>query len=138
MSELEYRILEPKEWDKLRQFFEGENAFVPPPELGVASVAVSNGELAASLVLQMVSYLGPLKVREGCESRINYRRLKANIDNIFKSGKRGPLIINGYIALPQKREVAELAKATGMQELTPPAVLVECFDEAARGALSAS
>ena len=137
MRDLEYRLLPQVQWERIREFFKDQKAYIPPPSLGVASVALSDGELAAALILQLVAYLGPLHVAKGFENKVNYRHLKANIDDIYKNG-RSPLIINGYIALPQSEQVAALAEATGMTRLECPAILVETFDDAAGGVLRAS
>lgn len=127
MEELTYSILPQEEWPKLQEFFKGEKGFVPPANLGVAAVGKdSQGIIRTAVILQLVSYLGPLKSEREYQNSVDYKKLKAPLDELFKSGKRAGLIINGFIALPQNEHVAKIAEEAGMERLDCP-VLVETF-----------
>jgi hypothetical protein len=125
---LTYRLLPQEDWPKLVEFFKGEKGFVPPRELGVASVAQDDmGNIVGAMVLQLVSYLGPFKIDSSHTGEVNYLRLKEGIDELFKSGKRSPLIIKGYIVMTDDPKIAKMAEFSGMEKCDC-ATLVQLFE----------
>jgi hypothetical protein len=115
-------------WDKLREFFKTEPAFVPDPELGVASVAtLQDGTLAGALILQMVSYLGPFKIHEAYRGHVDYVKMKKLIDAKFQSARPGHLIIPGYVALTADESLARIAEQMGMTRKPECITLVQEF-----------
>ena len=121
----------PENWDKLREFFRGEPAFIPDPELGVASVAtLPTGEVVGGLILQMVSYMGPFKVHPLYAGAVDYVKLKRLIDEKFKNGRGSNLIINGYIVLTADERIAKMAEIAGMERKPECITLVQTFDGA--------
>jgi hypothetical protein len=128
-GKIEYRLLRQDEWPKLVKFFEGEKGFVPPKEIGVASCAFDEaGNIVGALILQMVSYMGPLKIEPGYTGTVNYMRMKDGIDELFRNGKRSPLIIKGYIVMTEDEHIARMAEVAGM-ERAECVTLIQRFGE---------
>jgi hypothetical protein len=131
-DELSYRLLPQTvpDWTRLRKFFEGERGFVPPPHLGIASVAETPaGEIAGAVILQMVSYLGPLKIDPRWVRQVNYASLKAPIDETFRNGNKPHLILQGYVAITSDWRIARVAELAGMARKSEAILLVQEFGE---------
>ena len=129
--ELQYVALEQTEeaWDELRKFFVGTRGFIPPPSLGTAAVAKTDtGKIVSGVVLQMLPYIGPLKVDPEWEARVDFRALKRVIDNSFTKRGTSPLIIQGYVGMISDPRVANIAEFAGMRRINP-IVLIEDFNE---------
>jgi hypothetical protein len=114
-------------WDELREFFSGQPGFIPPMGLGAASIAVNeNDELVAAGVMQLVTYLGPIRIREDYRNKVDFMAMKKLMDGTFSQGKRGSLLIQGYIAMTADERVAKLAEFVGMKRIHP-IVLIQNF-----------
>lgn len=134
-EQIEYNLMpqSTENWDRLREFFKGEPAFVPDPELGVASVAtLPDGTLAGALILQMVSYLGPFKIHEAYRGHVDYVGMKKLIDAKFTAARPGHLIIPGYVALTADESLARIAEHMGMTRKPECIVLVQEFSGTVR------
>lgn len=122
-----------EDWARLHLFMRDVKGYVPPPQLGVASVAETDtGEIVGGLVLQMAPYLGPFKVAEDWRGRVDYVALKKVIDACYKPAKEGffgPLIIQGYMALTDDERIARMAETAGMKRLANCIVLVQTVSE---------
>lgn len=121
------------DWNKLRVFMSDTKGYVPPRQLGVASVALTeSGDIIGGLVLQPVSYLGPFKVHPDWRGHVDYVALKQVIDDCYKPTKPGifgPLIIQGYVALTDDERIARMAEFAGMTRMKNCIVLVQNIDE---------
>jgi hypothetical protein len=128
---LSYRLLPQttSDWMRLRKFFEGEKGFVPPVHLAMASVAeTADGDIAGAVVLQMVSYLGPLKIDSRWTGKVDYVRLKDPIDETFRQGMKPHLIMQGYVAITADQRVAEIAELAGMTRRPEAILLIQEFN----------
>jgi hypothetical protein len=113
-----YRKIEQtdEEWARLREFMKGVKGFIPPTHLGVAAVAEEEGEIVGAVILQMVPYLGPLKISEEYEREVSYTELRKQIDSMF-DGKGDALIMQGYFAVTDDPRVARIAEFAGLEKL---------------------
>lgn len=134
-DELNYRMLPQTEadWQRLRGFFHGTPGFLPPTHLGMAAVAeTKDNEIVGSVVLQLLSYMGPFKIREDHQGKVDYITLKSLIDGSFEHKGKSALIIPGYVAMTGDERVAKLAQFAGMKRIGP-IVLIEEFDPQENG-----
>jgi hypothetical protein len=129
-EKLFYRLLPQTEpdWQRLRAFFEGKPGFIPPIQLGTASVAeTADGEIVGAVIVQPVSYMGPLSIDPDWTGQVDYAALKAPIDDIFKNGNKTHLIIQGYIVLTTDERIARIAEMSGMDRKPEAILLVQTF-----------
>lgn len=129
---LSYRLLPQTvpDWMRLRKFFEGTRGFIPPIQLGMAAVAeTGEGEIVAGAILQMVSYLGPFKIDSRWTGKVDYAKLKAEVDSVYQKNPQKALIIAGYVAMTTDEAVARLAESAGMIRQHGTILLVQEFND---------
>lgn len=125
-----YRLITKEEWEpRLTPIFRELNKFMPPAELAVASVAEDGDRIVGMVALQMVSYLGPLWIDPEYARTVDYRALKAPIDEIYRKNPNKPLIISGYVAMTSDERIARIAEMAGMRRETKAILLVQEFGD---------
>src|SRR5271154_6348962 len=114
-------------WEKMREFFKGQPGFIPPMALGTAAIALNDdNDIVAAGILQMVTYMGPIRIAPDYRNEVDFMAMKKILDGTFSAGKRGSLIIQGYIALTADERQAQLAEFCGMKRIKP-IVLIQNF-----------
>lgn len=122
-----YRLIAKNEWDRLTPIFQEIKKFMPDRELAIASVAEDHGEIVAMTCLQMLSYIGPLWINEKYTRQVDYRALKAPIDEVYKKNPNKPLIISGYVAMTSDERIARIAEQAGMTRKPEAILLIQEF-----------
>lgn len=92
-------------------------------------VETPNDEIVGAAVLQMVPYLGPFKIHPDWRGRVNYLRIKQDIDGQFGKVGGSPLIIQGYIALTDDDQLIAMAETAKMKRLACVTFLNEIEEE---------
>ena len=100
---LRYRILDPSEWDKLKDIFP-DHQILPSPEVAIASVAEDGDKIVGVLFLQMVYHVEPLIISEEARSRVNYFRLHKNIESAVKDSLGPGQATASYLSAPSDRD----------------------------------
>src|ERR1700688_2993059 len=126
-TSLLYRLITKQEWDRLTPIFQGMNKFMPPAELAVASIAEADGEIAAMVALQMVSYMGPLYINPKYTNLVDYKSLKAPIDAVYSKSTTKPLIVQGYLVLTSDERIARIAEMAGLVRKPEAILLIQEF-----------
>jgi hypothetical protein len=128
-NSLLYRLIVKQDWDRLAPIFQQINKFMPDRELAIASIAEDGPDIVAMTCLQMVSYIGPLWIDQKYTNKVDYRALKAPIDEVYKKSTNKPLIIQGYVAMCGDERIARIAEMAGMRREPNAILLVQEFGD---------
>lgn len=107
---MKYRILEPGEWDKLKDLFV-DSTFIPTPESATFAVAENDaGEIVGCLPLQLVLHMEPLVLRS---PHVSFAKLYETLYNAVADHKG----LHFYV-FSDKEIIDKMAEHVGMK-LTP-------------------
>jgi len=106
---LNYRMLDPWEWDRLDPLVNGQGP-IPDPKASVAAVAeTEEGELVGVLFVQMVFHMEPLAIAPEHKGEVNFKRMQ----ELLKEQLGGA----PYFAFSDSPVAGKMCKLVGMKQL---------------------
>lgn len=105
---MQYRLLDPSEWDKLKQIV--PEGYIPHPDVASVAVAVDDaGNLTGALFLQLALHMEPLVLRS---PKVSFERLHNVLYDAVKMDKG----LRIY-CFSDKEIINRMADHVGMTEL---------------------
>lgn len=106
---MNYRMLQPQEWDKLEKF--KQTGPIPPPEVSAAAVAEDDdGVVQGVLFLQLALHMEPIVIEPTATGRVNFLRLVKVLEENLDS-------VTTYYAFSDSALVGKMAKKAGLTQL---------------------
>ena len=111
---MNYRILPPEEWPRLKDLI-GDLGTIPPPETAVVAVAENDeGQLSGCLFLQLALHMEPLVIAPDARGQVNFLRLTRLLESsITGQLSNGNLV--GYYVHATQGTTASMAELNGMK-----------------------
>lgn len=122
---LDYHILDMKEWGRLGALFQGEDMYVPHPQLSVAAVAeTAEREIVGVGLLQTVLHMEPWWTRPDYAGKVSIPLLQ---DLLEKRAEKS-VLFPGYIVTVTDARHETLARIRGLQKIPATALYAKVFN----------
>lgn len=110
---MNYRVLEPDEYYKVKHIFETQGGQLPDPGMSFITVAEDPlGQIQGFLVCQLQFHAEPLYLSS---PHVNFRRLVETMEAEIKQNLNGEKVMNYYAFIPNP-QIGAMAESIGMED----------------------